>query len=170
MRPERIIGIENIILDMEADTKEDLLHQMADLLHRNGKVKDPVLFLQDVWERENLGFTGAGNQIAIPHGISEQVINMTVAIVRTKKTIKWDTWQEAVPSAAKQVRLIVLFAVPKPETGQEVIYIEALKMICGKLADKSIAAQMMRCRDAGQIMELLGSIRGINDNGGKNND
>ncbi len=166
MQPEQVIGTENIILDMEADTKEDVLHQLADLLHRSGKVKNPALFLQDIWEREHLGFTGVGNQIAIPHGISEQVLTMTVAIARTKKTIKWDTWQQAIPPEAKQVKLIVLFAVPNPETEQGGKYIEALKMICGKLADKSLAAQMMLIRDAAQMMELLGSKKGVNDQEG----
>ncbi len=155
MHPEQVIDKENIILDIAADTKADVLHQMADLLYQRGKVKDSALFLQDIWKRESLGFTGAGNLIAIPHGISEQVIAMTVAIARTKKTIIWDTWQENIPFEAKQVRLVVLFAVPELETGQQVSYLDALKMICGKLSDKGIAKQMMISRDSAQMIKLL---------------
>lgn len=147
---------ENIRLDSDADTKERALKVMAEMLFRSGKIENADMFLRDVWEREKMGFTGAGNKIAIPHGISAQVKKVAVSIVRTKRDIFWESEQENIPEEAKPVRFIILFAVPgKPPEAGEIKYIEALKAVCRKLADRQAAEGLLKARKASQIIEII---------------
>lgn len=147
---------ENIQLNSDADTKEQALKVMAQMLFRSGKIENADIFLHDVWEREKMGFTGAGNKIAIPHGISTQVKKVAVSIVRTKRDIFWESEQENIPKEAKLVRFIVLFAVPggPPKTG-EIKYIEALKAVCRKLADRQATEGLLKVQEASQIIEII---------------
>jgi PTS system fructose-specific IIA component len=147
---------ENIQLNSDAGTKEQVLRTMAEMLFRSGKVENADIFLRDVWEREKMGFTGAGNKIAIPHGISEQVKKVAVSIVKTKKDIFWEAEQESVPKEAKLVRFIILFAVPEksPKEG-EIKYIEALKAVCRKLADRQATEGLLKAQEASQIIEII---------------
>ncbi len=149
---------ENIQLNSDADTKEQTLKIMAEMLFRSGKIENPDIFLRDVWEREKMGFTGAGNKIAIPHGISLQVKKVAVSIIRTKRDIFWEAEQEDIPKEAKLVRFIVLFAVPeKPPKSGEIKYIEALKAVCRKLADRQATEGLLRAQTASQIIEIINS-------------
>lgn len=150
-----ILKTENVLLDLEAQSKEEALLQMSGLLCKNGWISDEKVFFREVLERERLGFTGAGNQLAIPHGISGQVKQVAVAIARLKESVVWDTNQEGIAEEAKKVRLIVLFAVPEenPESGET--YIETLKRVCSKLADKSIVEQLMRAEKSSQVADIF---------------
>lgn len=153
---DRVLQVENVRLHLLADSKEDVLRQMSCLLYESGRIKDRDLFLRDVLEREKLGFTGAGNGIAIPHGVSEQADQIAVAVARCEKTIRWDTWQEDIPDDARNVRLVILFAVPDtPAENADIKYIEVLKTICGRIADKQAAKGLMEAEDPVQIMKLL---------------
>ncbi|NLL76903.1 MAG: PTS sugar transporter subunit IIA [Clostridiales bacterium] len=151
-----ILQEENIQLDADAGTKEEVLKTMAEMLFRSGKIEDADTFLNDVCERERMGFTGAGSKMAIPHGISQKVKKVSVAIVRTRGDIYWGTEQEDIPEEAKRVQFIVLFAVPaKPPKTGEIKYIEALKAVCRKLADRRAAENLLQARRASQIIEII---------------
>ncbi|TCL60348.1 PTS system fructose-specific IIA component [Kineothrix alysoides] len=151
-----ILSEENIQLNSGIDTKEQALKAMAEMLFRSGKIENADIFLRDVWEREKMGFTGAGNKIAIPHGISGQVKKVAISIVRTQKDILWESEQESIPKEAKLVRFIVLFAVPEksPKDG-EIKYIEALKAVCRKLADRQATEGLLKAHEASQIIEII---------------
>lgn len=147
---------ENIQLNSCIDTKEQVLKAMTLMLFRSGKIENADIFLRDVWDRERMGFTGAGNKIAIPHGISGQVKKVAIAIVRTQRDIVWESERENIPKEAKPVRFIVLFAVPeKPPKDGEIKYIEALKAVCRKLADRRATEGLLKAQEASQIIEII---------------
>lgn len=153
---EAILSIENIIPGLDADSKEDVLRQMISRLHQNGHIADKEGFYRDVMAREDLGFTGAGNKVAIPHGISEQVARVTVAVAITKNIVKWTTKQDDIPEREKQVKLVVLFAVPKEEDAdEENRYMSALKLICKMLANKEKVHNLMQSANASDVISIL---------------
>lgn len=156
---DEILKTENVLLNMEAETKEAALLQMSELLFKNGWISSGKKFFEEVMERETLGFTGAGNQIAIPHGISGQVNQVVIAVARLQKPVLWDTCQEGIPEEAKKVKLIVLFAVPKENTKGSETYIGSLKKVCSRLADKLTAEQLMEAEEASQAAEIFNKGR-----------
>lgn len=156
MRIEDILSKENILIDIQADTKEDAIWQLAECLYKNGNIADTESFYEDVLEREELGFTGIGCQTAIPHGISSQVTRVMVAIARLKDSVEWTTKQEDIPEEEKEVRLIILFVVPKEnDEERERQYIRALKMICGNLAEESKIYYLMHVSDVSGMINVL---------------
>ena len=65
---------EHVIKDcLVATDKIDAITKMCTLLHDNGYISDVESFKTDVLKREEIGETGIGNMIAIPHGKSSSV-------------------------------------------------------------------------------------------------
>lgn len=97
---ERIID-----LHTKAKNKEEVLTHLATKLKDAGYIADVEEFKVDIYQRESEGMTGIGNYIAIPHGKSDSVTQVGIAIAKLEEEIEWETLDE------KGVRLVFLFAV-----------------------------------------------------------
>ncbi|MGD8278290.1 MAG: PTS sugar transporter subunit IIA [Gemmatimonadota bacterium] len=80
MRLRDFFDREAIELDLKGETKDEILHELIRLLRLDDK-SDGILFKM-LKRRENLGSTGIGRGIAIPHCRSLVVDNLRVAFGR----------------------------------------------------------------------------------------
>ena len=94
-----ILDLDLIDLDMDATDKDGVLKQLSSMLYKKGNIKDLDKFLEAVYERESIGETGLGG-IAIPHGLTDQVINASVAIGKVKQPVEWESLDDQPPSRA----------------------------------------------------------------------
>jgi PTS system fructose-specific IIA component len=155
MKIDDILQAENILLSLDVSSKDDALKSLGELLFKNNKIKDLELFMDDLYKRESAGFTGAGKSIAIPHGISDSVDNVTLAIARLNNTIDWETWVD-IEKKDREVRLIIMFAVPSADVDKEERnYIEALKIVMRKLADVEVLKRLLSATSENEIMSIL---------------
>jgi nitrogen PTS system EIIA component len=65
MKLRELFTLESVKLDLEAETKDDVLKELVELLQLDEK-SEAILF-KTLKRRENLGSTGIGRGIAIPH-------------------------------------------------------------------------------------------------------
>lgn len=105
----QVLNEELILLDENAETKEEVIDRIIDLLYSKGKILSKEKFKQAVYEREAAGKTGLGDGIAIPHGKSGAAIGASAVILRTKGLIQWESLD------GEPVNLIILFAVNDDE-------------------------------------------------------
>ena len=73
---------ELINLNLLSKKKEDAIREIAQLMQNAQEVVDFESFLEDVFEREKLGTTGIGDEIAIPHARTDAVNQLIIAIGR----------------------------------------------------------------------------------------
>ena len=59
---------ENVNLNLNARTKEEVFAQMTRMLYENGVIAEEQPFIDELVHREAEGVTGIGEGIAIPHG------------------------------------------------------------------------------------------------------
>lgn len=97
---ERIID-----LKAKANNKEEILTHLAKKLKEAKYIDDVEEFKKDIYQREKEGTTGIGNYIAIPHGKSDSVTQVGIAIAKLDHEIEWETLD------GKGVKLVFLFAV-----------------------------------------------------------
>ena len=57
----RILTPRRVNLALTATTKEEVIHQLTDLLYQDGAITDREAFIEDVWLREAEGSTGFEN-------------------------------------------------------------------------------------------------------------
>jgi PTS system fructose-specific IIA component len=86
-----LITVETILLDFEAQTKNDAIHKLCGHLFLKKLTQNPSGLYEDVIARENIVSTFAGCQTAIPHAISAHVDQPVLCFARLKEpTITWD--------------------------------------------------------------------------------
>ena len=108
---------ENVNLDLNAGTKEEVFTQMTRMLYENGVIREEQPFIDELVHREAEGVTGIGDGIAIPHGRSAVVNRSVIAIGRTRTDVSWETFDD------KPVRCIIMFAIRDVDMSQHIMQI-----------------------------------------------
>lgn len=73
MKITDLLKKQSICLDGKADSKEQVIREMVDLMAEGGNINDIDTYRETVFKREEEGTTGIGEGIAIPHGKTEAV-------------------------------------------------------------------------------------------------
>ena len=147
-----ILNTDIIDLEVEGNTKDEVLHYMANGLLRNGYIDDVEQFVSDIYEREKEGPTGMGSHISIPHGKSYSVKKMGIYIGRTLNPVKWETaitddgWQDT--------RLIFLFCVSADEEFAK-NHMALLSELAGKLGNDQRVTKLAEATTKQEIIDLI---------------
>ena len=134
------------IPELNATTKEELLTEMVNYLAAHRNLKDTQLILQMLKHREDLGSTGIGYGIAIPHGKCSGVKELVMAIGIAKDPIEFDSIDQ------KPVTIMVLLASPIDRTGP---HIQALARISRLMLDDAFKEKLENSNSAEEVYELI---------------
>lgn len=141
-----VLNTELIDLHLIGTTKQEVLKEMVDMLFQQQKISNKEIFLEDVYQREEEGITGIGDQIAIPHGKSDAVIHTAVAIGRSDHDLEWNSIDH------KPVRLVIMLAIKSLD---KTIHIRLLSKVATSLCNPQIVGKMLICEDKNTIIQLL---------------
>lgn len=90
MRLSELFSAENIVTDMPAAGKAELLQAIVRDLAAKGRIKDVDRVIEDVIEREKVMSTGIGNGVAIPHAYTDGVEELVAGFYRTTKDVDFE--------------------------------------------------------------------------------
>lgn len=144
---KNVINRENVLVDVEGTTKEEVLKALCNQLFNTGYINDVDDFYADVLAREEEGLTGLGKGIAIPHGKSESVINTTIAIGKTKQPIEWGSLDD------KPVEVILLFAVKNSDA--TTTHIKLLQKVAIMLADDEFLVALQKAENEDELFGMI---------------
>lgn len=148
MEVKDIVDLNTIKTDLNVKNKDEAIQALAEVLLQNEYISDVEAFLKDIYAREAVGQTGIGNYIAIPHGNSEAVNKIGVAIGITQEEIPWETLD------GKGVKGIILFAVGKENDGAQT-HLKLLSLFARKLGNDEVIDQMLQAQNAEEVQEAL---------------
>ncbi len=140
-----LLSTKTIDINVIADTKEEALSKMINLISKSGKIKDIEKFKQDVLEREKITSTGIGEGIAIPHAKSEQVISPTIAIGIIKKGVDYGSIDN------EKVSMIFLLAAPKNND----LHVELLSQLSSFLVDESFVYNLKNSENPEHLLSII---------------
>jgi fructose PTS system EIIA component len=143
-----VIDLKTIHTHLQAANKEEALQQMADALMSEGYLKDKQGYLKDVYIREASGSTGIGGYIAIPHGKSNAVKKIGVAIATLDEEIEWETLDE------HGVRVIVLFAVGADDEAAK-DHLKLLSLFARKLGNDTVVEGLLKADTAEDVRDAF---------------
>lgn len=139
-----IINENLILLDMDLQTKDDIIACIADTLEENQRLSDKKQYLADVYEREQEVSTAMGSDIAIPHALSCGVQNTSLVFLRLLKPVQWDEdW----------VQMVFGIAVRKENSGNE--HLKILSTLARKLMNTSFTEDLLHCKNRTSCLKLL---------------
>ncbi|MCH3947811.1 MAG: PTS sugar transporter subunit IIA [Olsenella sp.] len=140
---------EDVLLNVDADSCEEVLHMVSSHLLGEGKVKQS--YEEHLIDREREYPTGLALgdiNVAIPH-TDYQYANTTQLLVATlKMPVEWHNMEdsdETIPVSA-----VVLSVFDKPEH-----QLEALQQIIGVLQNQELVARIVTSDSAQQVIELF---------------
>jgi fructose-specific phosphotransferase system IIA component len=85
-----MFSVENIVVDMPAAAKADLLDAILRDLDAKGQIRDVGHAINDVVEREKVMSTGIGNGVAIPHAYTDGVDRLVAGFYRTEEGVDFE--------------------------------------------------------------------------------
>jgi Kef-type K+ transport system membrane component KefB/mannitol/fructose-specific phosphotransferase system IIA component (Ntr-type) len=115
-----LIEPESLCLELQGETKEAVITELMDILAARGKLLDRDQALADVFEREKVMSTGMEHGIALPHGKTEGIADIAVAVGIKKAGLVFDS-MDGQPS-----RLFILVVSPKKTSGPHVQFLAAI--------------------------------------------
>jgi len=132
-------------LDLESTTKDEVLKELIGLLQLDEK-NDGMLFKM-LKRRENLGSTGIGRSIAIPHCRSLVVNKLRVAFGRKKAGVDFKAIDD------KPVHFFFLIVAPPLEVSNQ--YLPVLGKIAQFSKEADIPERLLAISQPAEFMKLL---------------
>lgn len=142
------INPKTIVVNSNAQSKDEVLKEIIHYLYEAGNVNDESEFLKAVYKRESQGVTGIGNGVAIPHGQSSSVIDPGVAIVTLKHPIAWESLDD------QKIKIVVLFAVSDNSEGAK-LHLQLLAQFAKKLGNDEVLESLKSAEDVQEITEAF---------------
>lgn len=136
-------------LDMNVKNKDEAIRHLSNLLENAGYIADVDEFVNDIYLRESEGITGIGEHIAIPHGKSESVSNIGIAIGKINNMIEWESLDE------KPVNIIFLFAVSK-NMYDNMEHLKLLGELASRLGRKNTISRLGEMKTFEDLLEAFG--------------
>ena len=145
MRLRELFTKKCVKLDLESDTKEDLLKEMVALLDLDER-SEAILY-KTLKRRENLGSTGIGKGIAIPHCRSLVVNRLRLAYGRKVSGMDFN----AIDSAPVQ-NFFLIIAPPLEVSNQ---YLPVLGKIAQFAKDPEVPQRLLELDSVDEFLALL---------------
>jgi mannitol/fructose-specific phosphotransferase system IIA component (Ntr-type) len=143
LKPERIS------LNLKAKRKNEALKELIGLIKTGG---DADQLLETLLTREDLGSTGIGKGIGIPHCRSLLIDKLEIAVARSTNGIDFNAIDK------KPVHLLFLIIAPPQDPGnQYLITLGRIAMVCQALTKKK------RIFDSKTSEEFISLIKSIED-------
>jgi fructose-specific phosphotransferase system IIA component len=140
------LSVENIKMSLDSKAKKDVIKEMVDVLVKSGKVKDKKRMVQTLLEREELGSTGIGQGIAIPHGKSDTVADLTAAFGLSQEGISFDALD------GETVHIFFLLVAPEGAAGA---HLKALARISSLLKDKYFRKSLLGAKNPEEVIKII---------------
>lgn len=108
---------ECICVDLQGNTKEEVINELAELQFLAHPDIDREETMAGLFDREDLLTTGIGNGIAIPHARISSVSNICVSFGMLQKDVDFQSLDE------KPVRIVFLILFPKDQVNLQLRFL-----------------------------------------------
>ncbi len=148
MKITDFLSVNNVMIDVAAADKKKLL---AELARKAGAIVYvvPERLLAELAKREELGSTGMGGGVAIPHARFNQVAKPFGMLARLRKPLDFD--------AVDGEPVDIVFLLLLPEAAAAGDQLGALALIARKLRNSKITAALRDARDSADLYRALTS-------------
>ena len=139
---------EAILTDLKAATKEEAIRAMVESLSKTGHVKpaDQEGIIAAILKREELGSTGIGKGVAVPHTKHLSVDKLVATIALSKDGVEFASLD------GEDVHILFLLVSPPDRPGD---HLRALENISRHLRNDNFCNFLRQALSAQAVIELL---------------
>ena len=143
MKITDLLSTSAIKINGTANSKEELISKMVDLMANNGNIINKEEYKRVVLEREKEGTTGIGEGIAIPHGKTDAVSKPGLAAMVIPNGVDFDSLD------GQPAKLIFLIAAPNTKDN---VHLDVLSRLSTLLMDKRFREELLNAETAAEFM------------------
>jgi len=146
MQLSEIICEQNILPDLKAKDKKGVLEELAEAIAKQDPSVDKGALVRVLVEREQLGTTGIGDGVAIPHGKLNGIKHPIISFGRSKRGLDFESMD------GQPTHIFFLLVAPDDSSG---VHLQVLAKIAKMLKNSAFRQRLM---EAGSTKELYQAI------------
>ena len=143
---------EYCLMDSKSQDKKGIIRELAQKLSVSGRLIDLEKFISDVIGREELGSTGIGNEVAIPHARTEAVRGIVIGFGRSMEGIKFDALD------GDKVKLIFLMGA---DLSQLSLYLRILAELSKLLMNSSFRRELILAQTPREVIKIINKFEKV---------
>ena len=152
MRVSGYLKEASCLMDLEAVTKGEAIKEIATQLTSINKGLDSNKFVADILERENLGSTGIGHSIAIPHARTDAVSGFVIGFGKSTAGIEFNSID------GQKVNLIFVMGAG---SGDLNLYLRLLAELAKLFMNPSFRRELMLAQTAKEVITVIKNFENI---------
>lgn len=146
MNIRKTLTKEVVSLDLQGLDKEQVIEELLDILVEAGKVSNRKAAQKAIWDRERKMSTGMQNGIAIPHGKSDCVESLVVAVGVHKAGIDFQSLDQ------QPAHFFIMTISPANRTGP---HIQFLAEVSRQLNDNQVRDRILNAATKEAVIDIL---------------
>ncbi len=141
-----MIKEENIILELKAKDKKGVLEELAGVIARQEPSVDKEALVRVLLEREQLGTTGIGDGVAIPHGKLNGIEHPVISFGRSRKGLDFESMD------GQPTFIFFLLVAPDNSSG---VHLQVLAKIAKMLKSRPFRDKLMEADSTEAIYQTI---------------
>lgn len=147
MRLDAPVSPDLVFPDLPAFDVSTVLRAFSDRIVATGKLHDADALYAALWEREQLGSTGIGHGIAVPHCKMDGISEVLLAVGHLTQAVEYGAVD------GRPVRLFFLVVSP---SAKPAAHLQCLAAISKWVQKSGRVDELLAAKDVDAVLELLG--------------
>ena len=140
------IKVEAIELDLKSKNKNSVIKELYENIKKLGLVKDEEGALKDLFAREEMGSTGIGKNVALPHAKTDAVDELIMTVGISREGIEYGGIDE------ENVNIFFMFLCPMDKTQE---YLKTLEKISRLIREDKFREKLIKSKTPNEIVEII---------------
>ena len=140
------IKVETINLNLESKNKNAVIRELYNNLKQTNLIKDEEQGLNDIFKREDMGSTGIGKRIALPHAKTKAVDELMITFGISRNGISYNSVDD------ENVNIFFMFLCPENKTQE---YLNVLARISRLIREDKFVNDLLKATSNQEILELI---------------
>ncbi len=146
MNLRKVLSPQTTRVGLRGQTKNEIIEELLDLICTTGKVSNRETALQALMERERKMSTGMEHGVAIPHGKTETVDELVVALGTHPTGVEF----EALDGGAS--RIFVMTLSPKDRSGPHIQFLAEVSRI---LRSEAVREKILAAKSPEELLRIV---------------
>ena len=140
------IKVDTINLNLESKNKNAVIKELYGNLKKTNLIKDEEQGLNDILAREEMGSTGIGKRIALPHAKTQAVDELIVTFGISRNGIAYNSVDD------ENVNIFFMFLCPENKSQE---YLKVLARISRLIREDRFIDNLLKAESNEQIIEII---------------
>ncbi|TDM03631.1 PTS fructose transporter subunit IIABC [Macrococcus carouselicus] len=146
MRITDLLTRSTIAMDLNAETKDQVIDELVETLWNAGKLNDREAYRTAIHAREAQSTTGIGEGIAIPHAKTDAVKIPAIAFGKSKPGVDYESL-DGTPAH-------LFFMIAAPAGGAQT-HLDALAKLSGILMNEAVRAELLNAKSKEEVLSII---------------